>query len=120
MPISGWMGNNRLKKSENLGSGGKADDLTNEAFGNFSLALRSATSERPLDQLPWKILPQLVEAAAQLQRELAAKKAVKLTLAEDVKPMAHKRNKRKSWPSGHGSTASGEAPRCPSVGEDDS
>ena len=29
-----------------------ADDLTNEAFGNFCLALRIAT---PLDQLPWKI-----------------------------------------------------------------
>ena len=76
-----------------LGFGGKADDLTNEAFGNFCLALRIAT---PLDQLPWKILPQLVEAAAQLQRELAAKKAVKLTARRDVKPKAHKRNKKKA------------------------
>ena len=45
-----------------LGFGGKADDLTNKAVGNFGLALRIAT---PLDQLFWKRLPQLGEAAAQ-------------------------------------------------------
>ena len=45
-----------------------ADDLTNEAFGNFCSTLRIAT---PLAELPWIILPRLVEAAAQLHKELA-------------------------------------------------
>ena len=45
-----------------------ADDLTNEAFDNFCSTLRIAT---PLAEFPWIILPRLVEAAAQLHKELA-------------------------------------------------
>ena len=67
-----------------------------EALANSSSALLSAACERPLDLLPWILLPLLVEAAAQLRRDPVAK-AVKWSLAEDVKPTAHKaqqKNKR--------------------------
>ena len=69
-----------------------ADDLTNEAFGNFCSALRITT---PLAELPWIILPRLVEAAAQLHKELAAKK-VRLTARRDRATKAHAPGKRKS------------------------
>ena len=70
-----------------------AGDLTDEAFGNFCSTLRNAT---PLAELPWIILPRLVVAAAQLHKELAEKRTVRLTARRNVKTKAHTRRKRKS------------------------
>ena len=69
-----------------------ADDLTNEAFSNFCSALRITT---PLAELPWIILPRLVEAAAQLHKELAAKKTARLTARRNRATKARTRGKRK-------------------------
>ena len=70
-----------------------ADDLTNEAFGSCCSTLRIPT---PPAELPWITLPRLVEAAAQLHKELAEKRTVRLTARRNLKTKAHTRGKKKS------------------------
>ena len=70
-----------------------ADDLTNEAFDSCCSTLRITT---PLAELPWITLPRLMEAAAQLHKELAEKRTVRLTARRNLKTKAHTRGKKKS------------------------
>ena len=50
----------------------------------------------PPAELPWITLPRLVEAAAQLHKELAEKRTVRLSARRNLKTKAHTRGKRKS------------------------
>jgi hypothetical protein len=69
-----------------------ADDLSNEVFTNFAEQHRI---DVPLDKLPWKILPQLVSAASELNAELTERKARRFS-SRTKEERKVKRSKKKS------------------------